>query len=376
MALLHLTARLRPSAVQAATVDHQLRPEAAGEAQLVAQTCATLNVPHDTLVWSGWDQRGNLQDAARQARRDLLAEWARAKGLSTVLLGHTRDDQAETVLMRLARGSGVDGLSGMRPAFVQADVTFLRPLLCVGRADLRDWLSERGIRWIEDPSNDDEGFDRIKARRLLAAGADMGLSVDRLVETADRMALARAALSDQADRLLASAVRVDWGDILVDRQRFGEAPDEIRYRVLAHLLCARSGQGYRPRFRALKELAEKVSAEQGGTLHGCLVTCEGPSIRIGRDYAAVRDLRAKPGDLWDGRWRLNGPVGTVVAALGQAAFGPLPNDRPDLPRATLQSSPALWDGETLLAAPLAGLNAACECHLEWTLPHVPDALAH
>ena len=97
----------------AATVDHGLRPEAAAEAAGVAALCGRLGLAHATLRWEGWDGRGNLMDAARRARRRLLADWAAEQGLAAVALAHTRDDQAETVLMRLARGAGVDGLSAM-----------------------------------------------------------------------------------------------------------------------------------------------------------------------------------------------------------------------------------------------------------------------
>ena len=111
---------------------------------MVAVFCASRGIPHDILRWTGWDGKGNLQAAARVARRDLLANWALSKGLKAVLVGHTADDQAETVLMRLARGSGVDGLAGI-PACTGGDIPFLRPLLGFGRAELRDYLIAQSI---------------------------------------------------------------------------------------------------------------------------------------------------------------------------------------------------------------------------------------
>ncbi|MEZ5715745.1 MAG: tRNA lysidine(34) synthetase TilS [Paracoccaceae bacterium] len=163
MALLLLIehwAREHGAKLSAVTVDHGLRPEAAGEAAMVAAFCAGRGIPHDTLKWSGWDGKGNLQAAARAARYRLIADWARAKGVETVCLGHTRDDQAETFLMRLARKAGSDGLRGMDRDFEREGLRWARPVLGIGRADLRAFLERRGVAWVEDPSNQDEGFDR------------------------------------------------------------------------------------------------------------------------------------------------------------------------------------------------------------------------
>ena len=118
--------------IAAVTVDHGLRAGSAGEAADVAALCARIDVAHDVLNWRGWDGRGNLQDHARRARRDLIADWAQERGIATVALGHTLDDQAETVVMRLARGSGVDGLAAMAVVSQAACVVWLRPLLGLG----------------------------------------------------------------------------------------------------------------------------------------------------------------------------------------------------------------------------------------------------
>src|SRR5690606_22697748 len=147
------------------TVNHGLRPDAAAEAAMVASASATLAIPHHTLHWTGWDRQGNLQDAARRARSALIRDWAMAHDISLILLGHTADDQAETVLMRLARGSGVDGLAGMS-VHRGGTPAILRPLLGLHRQTLRDWLSAQGVTWADDPSNDDSRYDRIKARQM------------------------------------------------------------------------------------------------------------------------------------------------------------------------------------------------------------------
>jgi tRNA(Ile)-lysidine synthase len=182
-ALLVIAARwahARGHAISAATVDHGLRAGSAAEAAGVAALCARLGIPHETLRAGNLrDAGGNLAAAARDARFALLGGWARAQGLSAVLLGHTMDDQAETVLMRLARGSGAEGLSAMQAVLERAGVVWLRPLLGARRAALREVLRAEGISWVEDPSNEDAQYDRVKARQALAALAPQGIDVER-----------------------------------------------------------------------------------------------------------------------------------------------------------------------------------------------------
>ncbi|MEM9756771.1 MAG: tRNA lysidine(34) synthetase TilS, partial [Pseudomonadota bacterium] len=183
VALLHLAARVIGSArLAAATVDHGLR-DVTAELSLVARHCAELAVPHTVLTWQ-WDGHGNLQAAARDGRRHALAAHAEAIGADLILQGHTLDDQAETVLMRLARGSGVDGLAGIPP---HGRGGWLRPLLGVGRSELRAWLRARDLDWAEDPSNDDPRYDRVKVRQTLPMLAEIGITPDRLAATAEAM---------------------------------------------------------------------------------------------------------------------------------------------------------------------------------------------
>ncbi|MEO0682071.1 MAG: tRNA lysidine(34) synthetase TilS, partial [Pseudomonadota bacterium] len=204
-ALLLAAARAPGLRVEAATVDHRLRPEAAAEARAVAALCARLDLPHETLVWHDAPGRGNLAQAARDARAALLADWAARRGLGAVALGHTLDDQAETLLMRLARGSGLDGLSAMRPRSERAGAVWLRPALSLRREALRAALRAEGEGWIDDPSNDDRSRDRIRTRdalkTLAALGIDaqgLGAAAERLAEDADLLAAQAAALIREA----------------------------------------------------------------------------------------------------------------------------------------------------------------------------------
>ncbi|MCC5990987.1 MAG: tRNA lysidine(34) synthetase TilS [Rhodobacteraceae bacterium] len=344
-----------------ATVDHGLRAEAAAEAALVAKRAAALGLPHQILRWQGWSGSGNLQDAARQARKRLLSGWARAGRLDAVVLGHTLDDQAETLLMRLARGSGVEGLAAMAPCDQSHGMLWLRPMLGVPRAALRDYLRALSEYWVEDPSNHDTGFDRIKARQALAHLAPLGLGAARLAETADRMQQARDSLDYLAAQSAASGLRREHGDYLFDAAFLDALPTDTRNRLVARVLCVISGSGYRPRLRALMDALHARRT----TLHGCLMTRNATTLRITREYNAVASCRTPVGEQWDGRWRLTPPPdasGAIETAQMQIrALGPDglrhcgPKDDRLLPRASLLASPALWHDDTLIAAPLAGL---------------------
>lgn len=358
LALLHLLDDWRQvggPALCVATVDHGLRPEAAAEAAMVARICEGLGLDHRVLTWRDWDGRGNLPAAARQARYALLADWARDKGLGTVALGHTRDDQAETFLMRLARGSGVDGLSAMAARRHHLGVEWVRPLLQAGRQDLRDWLRSRNIAWIDDPTNDDPTQDRVKARQALAVLAPLGLGSERLAATAAQMARARQALETAAAALARQAAMSEGGDLLIDRARFAAADEEIRLRLLSRAIGWVSASHYPPRLSALSEVADAVGRGGRRTLGGATLTGGARRIRIAREYQAVRALVAGPGAIWDGRWRITGPFepGDEVRALGPQGLAELSERPRGVPSGSLWSTPAVFRGCRLVAAPLA-----------------------
>ena len=363
MALLHLLAdwcREGGPQVAAVTVNHGLRDEAAAEAALVARVCAGLGVPHDVVDWNGREASGNVMDAARRARLRLVGEWAQARGIGTVALGHTADDQAETVLMRLARGSGVDGLSGMAVRRLAQGLVWVRPLLSVPRADLRGVLQRRGAPWIEDPTNDDPRHDRTLARQALALLAPLGIDRDRLTETAARMALARRALEQTAQAAAQDAARIEAGDVVFRRDLLLALPMETQLRLLAHAVRWLTGADYRPRLSALMAARAGVLGGRRRTLAGCLLTGNSTVLRVGREPRAAAMAEAAIGCPWDGRWSVHGhdAPGLLVRALGEAGLTACPDWRAaGLPRATLLASPAIWQGDTMLAAPLARTEA-------------------
>ena len=341
------------------TVDHGLRPEAAEEAAAVGRLCAELGVPHDILRWRGWDGSGNLQDRARRARYALMAGWAREHGITDVALGHTADDQAETFLMRLARGSGVAGLSAMATRREVDGVWFHRPLMDVTRAALRDQLQVRGVDWADDPSNEDARFERVRARQVLQALAPLGVDAPGLTRVTRHLREARQAIGQYAAEVAERAVRMDVGDIVIDRAAVEDLPDAVWRRMVQAALGWISGADYPPRGGELNTLLEAIRAGEDGTLQGCRVLVRKDTLRLTREWRAVADARVPVSEVWDGRWRMHGPAGEglEIAALSEAGL-PLCPDRKTLgrPAASLIASPAVWRGDTLIAAPLAGLE--------------------
>ena len=357
LALLH-AAHAWGVALEAVTVDHGLRPEAADEAAFVARTCEGLGVPHTILRWEGWDGRGNLQDQARQNRYALIAGWAAARGLPSVALGHTMDDQAETLLMRLAREAGVEGLASMRLVFEREGARFDRPFLFDRREDLRAYLGAKGVPWIEDPSNEDESFGRVRARRALAALGPLGLGTEELFRVALNLRQASAALGQTASEFARAKVRVGGGDLIFDRTALRSQPAEIARRLLGHALMFVSSADYPPRREPLEKVMEHLRATGNVTLHGCLVTVSDMTVRVAREHAAVAGLRQPTDAPWDRRWRLSGPHAPEleVRALGEAVRHCPDWRTTGLPRQTLLASPAVWRGDALVAAPVAGMG--------------------
>lgn len=353
----------RDTKLFAITIDHGLRAEAAQEAEWVAKLCADLEIPHETRGWH-WDGQGNTQDAARQARKTLIGDWARKNNIATVALGHTLDDQAETLLMRLARGSGVDGLAAMSQVSESAGICWVRPILTMSRAALRRYLKALPQDWCEDPSNENPAYARVATRQAIAT---LSLDQERLAETATRMQMASAALGRLAYDTAREMTELTGGAVWFDRMALVDMPAETRYRLLAHALGWVSSTAYRPRFAAIKQAWAAVKAQKTHSLHGCLILSVGHQVVICRELQAVVGVSVDAPGCWDRRWVCDaaGMRGLKIAALGEAGLAQCPGWREEnLPRPLLLAAPALWQMETVCHAPLAGLGDKTSIYLK------------
>ncbi len=273
VALLLLAAAARPGLVEVATVDHALRDESRAEADSVAALCERLEVPHAILTvrWREKPQTG-IQQRARHARYRLLGRWAREKELSALLTAHHLDDQAETLLMRLARGAGVNGLAGMRRVsqVPGGTLALVRPLLDWRHAELERLCADAGVIPVADPSNDDAQFERVRVRRALA-GADW-LDPQALTLSAANLADADAAIGWASTQVWNRAVTQRGNAILFRPQGI---PREIRRRLVrrAVLKLATEGKRTEVRGRELDRLLALLAAGKKATLRGVL--CSG-----------------------------------------------------------------------------------------------------
>ena len=240
IALMWLAARWRRAMTRgpgliAVTVDHGLRPEAAREAREVKRLATGLGLAHRTLRWRGAKPKTGLPAAARAARYRLLTQAARAGGATHILTAHTRDDQAETLLMRMLRGSGIAGLAAMARESQRDGVWLARPLLDVSKSQLVATLNRAKISFADDPTNRDESYTRPRLRALMPVLAEEGGDSRNLARLASRLARANAAIEvlvDGAERYLALRDRNDASRFGFDAGAFAGLAEEVRLRLL------------------------------------------------------------------------------------------------------------------------------------------------
>ena len=363
--LLRAWARARGGRVTALVVDHGLRRESRAEARAVARQAADMDLEAVVLTWSGDKPEANVQAAARDARHALLRDWCAKRGVLHLALGHQRDDQAETLLLNLARGSGLDGLAAMAPLVETPQVRVLRPLLAVPRARLQARTRTENLDWLEDPSNRDPRFDRVRLRAALADLAGEDLIDRRLAATAGQLGRARAAVEAAVAGLLARAaeLRCD-GSLRLDLAILAEAPEEVALRALARVLTTVGGADYPPRFERLERLHRRLAAADfgGATLGGCrLGPRRGVISLVTREAAKAERLTLAPGaqGLWDGRFAYR--LGKPRAGGRVLELGPLGNEwrglgleGPKAPVGIRASLPAFRDADGLAAVPQLG----------------------
>ncbi len=364
MALLCLMEEARPVrgwTVHAVTIDHGLRKESADEARHVGLVCAALGVSHDVVVWNDSSSAtGNLSERARRARYSLIADWAFDRGVGHIVVGHTADDQAETFLMGLARKAGVDGLSGMRTAWNERGVVFTRPFLDVSRADLRSYLTNRKISWVDDPTNENEHYLRVKARKALVALKPLGISVEHLAAVVEHMDFARSALDGATQAAAARVVQERGGALHFDRLAFQELQFELQRRLMNYALRWLSGSYHAPRAEAVERMQGAILFGKASTLAGCRMRNNPTEFILSREPRAVATLTTPTDQPWDSRWHLSGPHAPdlEIRALGADGLRQAKGWRDTgLARDTLIVTPGIWRDGTLVAAPCAGFSA-------------------
>ncbi|HEC90979.1 MAG TPA: tRNA lysidine(34) synthetase TilS [Alphaproteobacteria bacterium] len=360
----------------ALSVDHGLRAGSADELSKLNGWLEGLAIEHRILTWTGAKHATGIQAAARDARYALMSAWCREKGVLHLFIAHTLEDQAETFLMRLARGSGVNGLAAMPGVTERFGLRLLRPLLSVPKARLRALLGARGQDWIEDPSNRDNAYERVRVRRLMPDLAAVGLDAEALSATVARMAGARMALEGAACELIArSAFFHPAGFVRLDRNAIIAAPGEVALHVLGRVLMVAGGGNHKPRRRKLKRLwaalgRKDISLTLGGCRveehsGGALLVC-----REARNLPEISDIQPGRRVIWDNRFEAfvgagHSPTASPLslAALGESGWAEVVGNAPEVrqspvPRAVRAGLPAFRDDAGILAAPHLGYRRA------------------
>lgn len=283
--------------------------------------------------------------AASEARRALLAQWARQRGLARVAMAHTSDDQAEGFLMALARGTGLDGLCGMRRDWMEHGISFIRPLLRMSRQDLRGYLQRHGLTWCEDPTNEDDRYTRSRARKAMKALAPLGIVAGRLTDTMRSLADVRRVLDVTLGGFVERSVQEGAGTPVLDVPLDPDLPHLLRRRLLALVIRWMSGARHPPRSEPLFELSMALRDPCTMTLGGCIFKNGGSQIGIVREPRAVQPRIAATGR-WDHRWQVeadfqpgqeiapwaktacsNAPTGARPALHGKCCGSPRPSGR-------------------------------------------------
>ncbi|MEQ8227075.1 MAG: tRNA lysidine(34) synthetase TilS [Rhodospirillales bacterium] len=351
--LCHDWALARGGRVTALIVDHGLRAGSTGEARMTARRLAARGIPAAVLTWEGAKPGTGIQAAARDARYGLMRAWCRNAGMLHLVVGHHADDQMETHLMRRARGDG-PGTAGMSAIMEFPEVRLLRPLLASRRHELADFLIARKITWVDDPSNLDDGFERVRMRRRLADEPELA---DAAAVSLDAAGEKRVHLERSVAEALAATLAVHpMGFAWLDRTVFTSLEGDIASSLMSRLVQCLGGAGYPPAGARVERLMGRLAAS-GGFSGASLGRCRFLAERDGR-ILICRDVRnlpmardASPGRIadWDGRFTVALPTGlgkgAILSPLGVDGWRQLPKDvrrRSGLSLATARSLPALF----------------------------------
>lgn len=345
-------------------VEHGLRPESPVEAETVRNRMAKLGFEAEILRWTHGAVESRVHVEARKARYGLLIGACRKRGIRALFFAHHRGDQAETILMRLAKGSGIDGLAGMAAAREQDGVLIARPFLDLPKARLIATCEAAGAEYVRDPSNESASYARGRLRAAAEVLEKEGLSEDRLIELGQRAGEAAEAIAHDAKNFLRGAARQNrFGVVEMELKDFPSLPRAVALKALALCLQSVAPAPYDPERKQMLELCEKISgeAEAACTLHGVEIRAGVAQIHFVRELSSIADekeIKAGETVLWDGRWRVNlsGGPGGALRPLGTQTHEVLdrlaPGLRKGLPQGRARAAlPALWRGETLVAIP-------------------------
>ncbi|MCT4634807.1 MAG: tRNA lysidine(34) synthetase TilS [Rickettsiales bacterium] len=262
------------------TIDHQLRSDSLSEAIKVGEILKKRGVNHQIISWKGKKPKSNIQEEARLARYSLLTEYCHKNNISYLATGHQKNDQAENFIIRLDHGSGVYGLSGIPRIGEFNKIKIIRPLLNFTKQELQEFLVSQNIKWIEDPSNHNEKFTRVKIRNILKQYPEW---IDKLATVSDNLSKTKDCIEYFLNKSIKELVEVHSDFVSIKQEGFNELPQEIRFRMLTKLLQEFSSNLKPARGERLENLLAKIKTGKefkASTLSGCLISRKKDNIII------------------------------------------------------------------------------------------------
>ena len=351
-------------------VEHGLRAESAQEAASVASRLRAMGIETDILPWVHDEVKSRIHVQAREARYGLLVEACQKRGIRSLFMAHHANDQAETILMRFAKGSGIDGLAGMADVTELEGVRLVRPLLDVPKARLIATCEANEVSYVTDPSNEAQKYARGRLRHVMPLLESEGFSLERLLDLGQRAREAKEALDHYATHLLrSSAESMAGGAVRLDLIALRGAPRAVAMRMVTMILMWIHQGDYPPERKHLVSLMDWLmdqDAQEAKTTYGCMVKKGEACAKVTflREFGAVEgavplDAVQQENLSWDGRWHVTytGPeTDLVVAALGFQEHALLdrlsPRLRGQMPHGRIRAClPALWRGAELVAIP-------------------------
>ena len=337
------------------TVDHKLRSESAKEAKSVANHCNGLGINHEIVEWKHEGNiGGNLSDAARSARYELIDKWR--KELSFVVVGHTQNDQIETFFMNLKRGSGIEGLKGMPVSFKRPEGYFIiRPLIHSSRQSLQQFLQEKNINWVSDPSNLNEDFERILHRKTWEILKSKGFSESRIELSVAHMRRAHEALKQMLPIHFRQIGKQELTDLLWDYDSFIALPEEFKLRLISSAVMWNGNSHYRPRFKAVLNVLKNIQEKKTTVLGGAIFYHHARKIRLTTEFKSLKDnaVNCSLGSVWRNIWEVKREIKDgYIAPIGIIGNNQLSKrQRSTMPYRSRIIQPGIFLKEKLLLAP-------------------------
>lgn len=265
------------------TVDHGLRQESKEEAQNIHSYLKSLNIIHVILTWEGEKPTSNIQEIARNARYSLLTDYCHKHKIELLTTGHQKNDQAENFILRAEHGSGLYGLAGIPKIGIFNNIEILRPLLGFDKNELQNHLTELNIKWIDDPSNQNEKFARVKIRKILGQYPEW---INKLANISENLYRAKECIEYSLNKAIKDLTNIEKNQITIRLNDFNDLPQELKFRMLIKLLSYISYNQKPPRGERIERLITKIqngSNFKAATLAGCLISRKKDKIIISHE---------------------------------------------------------------------------------------------